>query len=133
MNKNVLSKLSKIESNVELSDVKVDLGTIDEIKTLLKNINTTNNEYNKFDATVQKNIVPLNDAYKKILLNKDYPKKQTAIVDKLAAQLTKQAADLGIDVKTIPAFQDLYTCADLLSQIQDSINNSMQAVQSLGK
>lgn len=34
MNKNVLSKLSKIESKVELSDVKVDLALLDDLSKI---------------------------------------------------------------------------------------------------
>lgn len=35
MNKNVLNKLSKIESKVELAEVKVDLALMDDIKTAI--------------------------------------------------------------------------------------------------
>jgi hypothetical protein len=36
MNKNVLNKLSKIESKVELAEVKVDLALVDDVKAAYK-------------------------------------------------------------------------------------------------
>ena len=57
MNKNVLNKLSKIESKVELAEVKVDLALIDDI--------------NKASSTANKSINDFLSAYKIIDAQKD--------------------------------------------------------------
>jgi hypothetical protein len=133
MNKNVLEKIGQIQSKVELSDVRVDLGTIDEIKFQVKSISGVNDTYNKLDAIIQKNVKPISDAYKQIIINKDYQKKINPVLDKLQATLTKQASDLGLDVKSLPAYKDLMDAYQFVDQVNDSITNSISAVQSIGK
>jgi hypothetical protein len=132
MNKNVLNKMY-LGSKVELAEAKIELGTIEDIAYQLKYIGQTNDQYNKLDATVQKNIKPLNDAYKMMVLNKDYKKKAIAVLDRISSTLTKQAKDLGIDVTSLPAYKDLASCYSLADQVNDSINNSINAVSTLGK
>ena len=123
----------KLGDKTELAKHKINLAVTDEIATSFKNIAKVNTDYNKLDSIVQKNIVPLNTAYKQIVLNKDYAKKMTPVLDKQQATLIKLAKDLGVDYKQIPAFKQLMDTYDFVSQINDSINNAIDAVKNLGK
>jgi hypothetical protein len=123
----------KLEDKTELSSHEVHLATVDDIKFQLKSISQLNDRYNKLDAIVQKNVGPLNTAYKEIVLNKDYAKKITPVLDRLQTALQKQATELGIDYKQLPAFKELMDAYSFVSQVNDSIGNSMGAVQSIGK
>lgn len=123
----------KLGDKTELAKHEVKLAVIDDIAFSFKNISKINADYNKLDSIVQKNIVPLNTAYKQIVLNKDYAKKMTPVLDKQQATLIKLAKDLGVDYKQIPAFKQLMDTYDFVSQIDDSINNAIDAVKNLGK
>ena len=130
----VFKKVADIERNAtELASHKIDLGTIEDIAYQYKSINAINNTYNKLDATVQKSIAPLNAAYKQIVINQGYAKKITPVLDKLQATLVKQANDLGVNYKELPAFKQLMETYSFVSQIDDSITNSVDAVKSIGK
>jgi|LakMenEpi03Aug12_release.lakeMendotaPanAssembly.Ray.scaffolds.fasta_scaffold1651877_1 hypothetical protein len=128
---NIYNKLS--EEKTELAKHEINLGTIEEIAFAFKQINAVNDKFNKLDAIVQKNIVPLNDAYKQLLSNKDYEKKTISSLDKLAATLIKLSKDLGIDYKQIPAYKQIMDGYSLANQVNDSIVNAMNAVKNLGK
>ena len=117
----------------ELSNHKIELGTIDEIKYQLKFISGLNDQYNKKDAIVQKSVATLNSAYKDIILNKDFQKKANSALDKLQASLVKQAGELGVDYKQLPAFKELMDAYEFADQVNDSITNAIGAVQSIGK
>lgn len=117
----------------DLSNHKIELGTIDEIKYQLKFISGLNDQYNKKDAIVQKSVAALNAAYKDIILNKDFQKKANSILDKLQASLVKQSSELGIDYKQLPAFKELMDAYEFADQVNDSITNAIGAVQSIGK
>lgn len=117
----------------DLSNHKIELGTIDEIKYQLKFISGLNDQYNKKDAIVQKSVAALNAAYKDIILNKDFQKKANSILDKLQASLVKQSTELGIDYKQLPAFKELMDAYEFADQVNDSITNAIGAVQSIGK
>lgn len=121
------------EDKVELGTHEVALATTDEIASQLKAITQALAKYNKLDATVQKNFKPLNDAYKEIVLAKDYAKKKEAVLAGLEKTLTKQAADLGVDVKGLPAWKNLMDAYSFTGQINDSVMNSIDAVKNLGK
>lgn len=123
----------KLGDKTELAKHEVELAVTDDIAFSFKNISKINADYNKLDSIVQKNIVPLNTAYKQIVLNKDYAKKMTPVLDKQQATLIKLAKDLGVDYKQIPAFKQLMDTYDFVSQIDDSINNAIDAVKNLGK
>ena len=123
----------KLGDKTELAKHEVKLAVTDEIASSFKNISKVNADYVKLDSIVQKNIVPLNTAYKQIVLNKDYAKKMTPVLDKQQATLIKLAKDLGVDYKQIPAFKQLMDTYDFISQIDDSINNAINAVKNLGK
>jgi hypothetical protein len=92
MNKNVLKKLSKLESNVELSEVKVDLSLYDDFKTAMVNMirEPASDEVNKILALkkeVQKGI----DNSKQILGRVNY-------VAKIGIQLEEATKQLGVDL-----------------------------------
>jgi hypothetical protein len=123
----------KITDKTELASHKIDLGTIDDIAYQFKTINKTNDDFNKLDAVVQKNFAALNTAYKQIVLNKDYEKKVVSLLDKLQAAITKQATDLGLNPKDLPAYKQLMDCYSLANQVNDSIVNSMDVIKTLGK
>jgi len=123
----------RLSDKTELAKHEINLGTIEEIAFAFKQINAVNDNFNKLDAIVQKNIVPLNNAYKQLLSNKDYEKKTISSLDKLAATLIKLSKDLGIDYKQIPAYKQIMEGYSLANQVNDSIVNAMNAVKNLGK
>lgn len=123
----------KLADKTELAKHEVNLGTIEEITLAFKQINGVNDSFNKLDAIVQKNIVPLNTAYKQMVSNKDYEKRTISNLDKLQATLIKLSKDLGIDYKQIPSYKQLMECYSLANQVNDSIVNAMDAVKSIGK
>jgi hypothetical protein len=121
------------EDKVELGKHQVSLATTDEIASQLKSITQALTKFNKLDATVQKNIKPLNDAYKEIVLAKDYAKKKESVLAGLEKTLTKQANDLGIDVKQLPAWKNLMDAYSFTGQVNDAVMNSMDAIKTIGK
>jgi len=123
----------KITDKTELANHQVELGTIEDIAFQFKSINKTNDDFNKLDAIVQKNFAALNNAYKQIVMNKDYEKKVVSVLDKLQTVITKQATDLGLNPKDLPAYKQLMDAYSLANQVNDSIVNSMDIVKTLGK
>ena len=123
----------KLEDKTELASHEVHLATVDEIKSQLKSITDLNANLIKLDGIVQKNVAPLNTAYKDIVFYKAVPKSQNGILSKLEASLVKQANELGVDYKQLPAFKELMDAYQFISQMEDSINNSIGAIQSIGK
>lgn len=117
----------------ELASQKVELATIDEIKLELKAITELNSKLSKLDSIVQKNVAPLNTAYKDIVFYKAVPKGKNSTLSKLEASLVKQANEIGIDYKQLPAFKELMDAYSFLGQMEDSINNSIAAITSIGK
>lgn len=92
MNKDVLNKLAKIESKVDLAEVKVDLSLMDDFKSALNNMvkEPAGDEANKIIALrkdVQKGI----DNAKQILGRVNY-------VAKIGIQLEESAKKLGVDL-----------------------------------
>ena len=130
--KTIYNKLFS-EDKVELGKHKVSLGTTDDIAFQLKDTTDAVAYFNKLDDKVQKNFKALNDAYVAIVMNKDYKKKKEAVLAKLETTLTKQAADLGIDVKQLPAWKNLMDAYEYADQANDSIINAIDIVKTLGK
>jgi len=130
--KSIYNKLFK-EETTELASHKVELGLIEDIAAAKKQAQQQVTRFLKSDATVQKAVAALKSVYPDILLNKDFAKKKTAELSKIESTLTKQAADLGLDVKQLPAFKELQDAFSLLTQVDDAIMNSMDAVKTIGK
>jgi len=130
--KSVYNRLFKEEAT-ELASHKVELGLIEDIAAAKKQAQQQVTRFLKSDATVQKAVAALKSVYPDILLNKDFAKKKTAELSKIESTLTKQAADLGLDVKQLPAFKELQDAFSLLTQVDDAIINSMDAVKTIGK
>ena len=130
--KSVYNRLFKEEAT-ELASHKVELGLIEDIASAKKQAQQQVTRFLRSDATVQKSVAALKSVYPDVLLNKDFAKKKTADLSKIEGTLTKQAADLGIDVKQLPAFKELQDAYSLLSQVDDAIMNSMNAVKTIGK
>ena len=111
MNKNVLNKLSKIESKVELAEVKVDLALIDDI--------------NKASSTANKSINDFLSAYKIIDAQKDKAMSSGESYYKTAGQMETtlkqfeaKAKELGInpnDNAEYKSAQDLLVRYDIQS------------------
>jgi uncharacterized phage infection (PIP) family protein YhgE len=91
MNKSVLDKLSKFESNVELAEVKVELGALDDIE--------------KYTSNLSKLFQGANQFYGFVAQAENYAKSQSKEISD-AINLTetainnaeKQARDLGLDL-----------------------------------
>ena len=121
------------EDKVELASERVELGLVEDIASAKKQAQAQLTKFLKSDATVQKAVASLKSVYAEIVLNKDYAKKKTADLSKIEATITKQAADLGLDVKQLPAFKELMDAYSFLGQVDDAIMNSMDAVKTIGK
>jgi hypothetical protein len=121
MNKNVLNKLVRIESKVELGEVKVDLATSDDINALNKEVQKA--QYN--DGLLLKDINKVDDALKAIKIQladvnsrKIASQKAWDIFDNRYAVIRKNAekslADIGMkwsdlgNGKTLDATMDAY-------------------------
>ena len=87
MNKNVLNKLSKIESKVELAEVKVDLALIDDI--------------NKASSTANKSINDFLSAYKIIDAQKDKAMSSGESYYKTAAQIETALKQFEVKAKEL--------------------------------
>ena len=121
------------EDKVELASERIELGLVEDIASAKKQAQAQLTKFLKSDATVQKAVSSLKSVYAEIVLNKDYAKKKTADLSKIEATITKQAADLGLDVKQLPAFKELMDAYSFLGQVDDAIMNSMDAVKTIGK
>ena len=121
------------EDKVELASNRIELGLVEDIASAKKQAQAQLTRFLKSDATVQKAVASLKSVYADIVLNKDYAKKKTADLSKIEATITKQAADLGLDVKQLPAFKELMDAYSFLGQVDDAIMNSMDAVKTIGK
>lgn len=114
MNKSVLSKLSKIESNVELSDVKVDLALADDLKQSMVFLQ-------KAADAVNASIKGYEDAYKKMQTES---KGANSILDtqtKLINKVEAMAKDLGVNPTSIPNYNDVNKSWETLSAVIDSV------------
>lgn len=114
MNKNVLNKLSKIESNVELGAVRVDLSLMDEINKAIS-------DYNSLPVQLDKNSKSLADTqklYNTALKDFNFWKDSTqTMLSKykdsydttglLLNKIRQNAATLGMSVKDIPNYNEL--------------------------
>jgi len=91
MNKNILNKLAQFEKNVELSEVKVDLALIDDLKNIL-------NKAKVIQAGMNDNYLEaLKMANQGVQLAKQHLKNLDD-VSKLVNTIKSQADDLGLDV-----------------------------------
>lgn len=100
MNKNVLNKLSKIESKVELAEVKVDLALIDDLKQLL---DKSKNTYKEFNDSYQK----FADFRRLVIIQGDnYSNEANQLMDVYQKAFT-QAKELGIDFNTTQIAKDV--------------------------
>jgi DNA repair ATPase RecN len=133
MNKDVLNKLARIESKVELAEVKVDLAVTDEIASELKSINQMLKMANDANNKIVKAAEQLNAAYKNIGQNLNYAKVKTSKVDSISNNLNKLAADMGVDPKSTQVFKSIQDAYQFLGQIQDSFDNIKNTISTLGK
>lgn len=128
MNKNVLKKLSKIESKVELAEVKVDLALADDIKTMTAKATTIANELLKASKSTDLAKIELDkitaDYNKQLaLVLKIYPDavKFKDAEETLTLKALKSTADLGIDIYSIPSFKEFESAG---TDVQVAINNA---------
>lgn len=131
MNKSVLSKLAKFESNVELAEVKVDLALYDEIKVRAKQASDVATKFAKQRALIVKTVATLNEASKDIVLNKDYAKKLLTSAKTYQTQLEKLAKELGVNLKGSEPdklLSDLYMYAE---DSQGDIDDALAALKTI--
>ena len=101
MNKNVLSKLSKIESNVELSDVKVDLNMVKDIMdamTEMRNLNIKSDQFKSIIADKKKEVDIAKKNFKEHL---DAILFQARIAQNQSERLKQETDKLGIPLPEI--------------------------------
>jgi hypothetical protein len=129
-----MSKIAGIKNEAtELAIHKIELATADEIASKLKALTSMVPKYSRLSATIQKNAAALNVAYKDMLVGKDVPKNFNAALAKLETTLTKQANELGVDVKQLPAFKQLMDGYAFADEINTAIQGGIDAVKTIGK
>tara|TARA_R110002072_G_scaffold300302_1_gene477323 strand:- start:48 stop:470 length:423 start_codon:yes stop_codon:yes gene_type:complete len=125
----ILSALNKLirENKTELKTEKVELGLVDDIEKLIK---ANRDERKKLDSSI-------NDWYNKIYsVNQDFPKiskiytsydkSLKSLSSKLDA-LTKQAKELGVPPRDIPAYIE---GSGTVKRSQDMVDEYLEAVKS---
>jgi hypothetical protein len=93
MNKSVLEKLAKFESNVELAEVKVDLALVDDMKKLAQDMISSIDEV----GTERLKIIGAKNKMAEAISKSESIVKNA---EKSLNEYLKQVSDLGID--TIP-------------------------------
>ena len=121
------------EDKVELASQRVELGLVEDVASAKKQAQAQLTKFLKSDAIVQKAVTSLKSVYDEIFVNRNYAKKKTDELSKIETTLTKQAADLGIDVKQLPVFKELMDTYSILGQVDDAIMNSIDAVNKVNK
>jgi hypothetical protein len=121
MNKNVLNKLSKIESKVELGAVRVDLALADDIKTMAAKALQVANDLD--GAVVAADKAKAEFDKQVALVKKFYPvaSKFQDAEDKLWEKATKSATDLGLKREDIPGWKEF---ADNGLDVNSAINGA---------
>ena len=140
---NILNKIAQMERNaeeiklssnqIELASERVELGLVQDIASAKKQAQAQLTKFLKSDAIVQKAVTSLKSVYDEIFVNRNYAKKKTDELSKIETTLTKQAADLGLDVKQLPVFKELMDTYSILGQVDDAIMNSIDAVNKVNK
>jgi hypothetical protein len=121
------------EDKVELASERVELGLVEDVASAKKQAQAQLTKFLKSDAIVQKAVTSLKSVYDEIFVNRNYAKKKTDELSKIETTLTKQAADLGLDVKQLPVFKELMDTYSILGQVDDAIMNSIDAVNKVNK
>jgi hypothetical protein len=130
--KSIYNKLFA-EDKVELASERVELGLVEDVASAKKQAQAQLTKFLKSDAIVQKAVTSLKSVYDEIFVNRNYAKKKTDELSKIETTLTKQAADLGLDVKQLPVFKELMDTYSILGQVDDAIMNSIDAVNKVNK
>ena len=130
--KSVYNRLFQ-EDKVELASERVELGLVEDVASAKKQAQAQLTKFLKSDAIVQKAVTSLKSVYDEIFVNRNYAKKKTDELSKIETTLTKQAADLGLDVKQLPVFKELMDTYSILGQVDDAIMNSIDAVNKVNK
>ncbi len=134
MNKHVFEKIAKLEKT-ELSEVKVDLALVDDLKKALTDVVS----YNKEIKSLSTNADKLNQIFTKAKAEKDALQKKYESnkanystvrkeLDVLFKNLSTQAKELGIDIRTIPVYQDYLKGSEELRALYDENQNAWNMI-----
>ena len=121
--KAVYNRLFVEEEKTELESQKVELGLIDDMAKLKKELLKDLAKSNKADEQVKKAAAKLEEASSFWLTNKKFPKLIETRANKMMDKFEKAAKELGLDVKGSEASKDFYDILDITSQIQDNIDS----------
>jgi hypothetical protein len=126
MNKSVLDKLSKFEKNVELAEVKVDLGLVEDIasmttkaKEIAKQLGDAVALADKMKAEYEKAVVVIRKAY-------PIASKFQDAEDKVWDKATKAATDLGLKRDDIKGWKEFSDAGLSVNSAINGANNYMQ-------
>ena len=98
MNKSVLKNLSKFESNVELSEVKVDLALYEIELGLVQDFENSINSYIVASGKVEQQVQNIETAIKNMQTEFILAQKIASKIDSDYQKLRKQTIDLGVDM-----------------------------------
>lgn len=125
MNKHVFKKIAELEKT-QLSEVKVELALVDDLKKALTSVTAYDKEIKLLSTSADK----LNQIFTKAKSEKDALQKKyesnkanySAVrkeLDVLFKNLSTEAKALGIDVATIPVYKDYLKGGDQLRALYD--------------
>ena len=128
MREDILQALSElIKEKTELKAEKIELGLVDDIEKLIK---ANRDERKKLDSSINNwynKIYSVNQDFPKISkIYTSYDKSLKSLTSKLDA-LTKQAKELGIPPRDIPAYIE---GSGTVKRSQDMVDEYLEAVKS---
>lgn len=132
--KSVFKKVAELEKT-ELSEVKVDLALVDDLKTALNSVTA----YNKEIKSLSENANKLNQIFTKAKQEKDTLQKKyesnksnyssvSKQLDVLFKNLSTQAKELGIDIRQIPIYSEYLKGTEELRSLYDQNQDSWNLI-----
>lgn len=128
-----MTEWEKFERMVSLRSEKVELGVMDQVSSLLKQVQKTLADYNKADAKIQALSKQINDLYKPINANKGYAGRLTKIIDGHQKNAEKLFKELGVPMQGSDLQKQLADLYSFAGQIDDTMSNAENAIKSIGK
>ena len=113
----VFNKLFK-EEKTELSADGISK-ILNEVKSLQNNIDASDKKSKKLISSLKKNISDISVLKNSYTSNKKEINSKTNVLDKNFNTIYKQAKDLGVDLKNIPAYKDYLSAKKILDDSFD--------------
>ena len=122
--KRVFNKLAE-EDKVELATQKVELSTegisklLNEVKSFINDIDGSEKKARKLVSSIKNNISETSILKKVYISNKKEIDSKGKLLTKYFNTIYKQSKDLGVDLKTVPAYKDYLSVQKMLNDSSD--------------